>query len=345
MIVANTLAAETLSFETRPVPELTTGTALIKVEHVTLCGTDLHIWEGEYLNPFPIVQGHEFVGRIHALAEPHAVLGPGDRVVVSPMRYCRECHACRTGRHNVCERVSVLGCYEDGALSEYVLAPVDSLWTVPEGVPGELAPLSEPASIAMQAVRRGRPREGELALVIGCGPIGIIATRYLRDLGVDVVAVDTLAARTATAWEFGASGTLVIDATAPFPSAVDISTASDDEPRPVTLVIEATGSPAAFAAALDVAAPTGRVVAVGISDRKTQIPLRTIPLKELDVMGSRNSLELIGEGLALIERHRPLFASLLSHRFGFEELERALEVMRTDSANVRKVLVTMDGVI
>ncbi|SDH10020.1 Threonine dehydrogenase [Sinosporangium album] len=353
MKAATTVAAGTLEYQERPIPTPTAGTALVRVEHVTLCGTDLHIWQGEYLNPFPIVQGHEVVGRVEQVADSDtsdtsdasgASIACGDTVVLSPVRSCGACYACRVGRPNVCERVSVLGCYEDGALAQYILAPVETLRKVPPGLPSELAPLGEPASIAMQAVRRSRAHAGELALVIGCGPIGLISTLYLRELGVDVVAADTLPERAETAKEFGAVEAIVVDPAAAFPTGPQISAlTATDSTRPVTVVIEATGSPSAFAAALDVAAPTGRVVAVGISDRDARLPLRTIPLKELDILGSRNSLDLIGDGLRLIARHQERFARLITHRFGFHQIERAFDVMHTQAEHVRKVLVTVDG--
>ncbi|PXY23366.1 2-deoxy-scyllo-inosamine dehydrogenase [Prauserella coralliicola] len=341
MRVANTIEAGRLEFQERLLPWVGRGAALIRVEHVTLCGTDLHIWEGEYMNPFPIVQGHEFVGLVEALAADETGAIVGERVVVSPVRACGRCHACCAGRSNVCQEVSVLGCYEDGALADYVLAPIEALRRVPEGLPAELAPLSEPASIALQAVGRGRPEQGELALVIGCGPIGLIAALALADAGVDVIAADTLASRAEAAVGYGAKTTLTVDPAAAFPTARELARAAGDESRPITLVIEATGAPAAFAAALDVAAPTARVVAVGISDGHVSVPIRTIPFKELDVLGSRNSLDLIDDGLALIRRHSDAFAGLITHRYRFEQVEQALDALRAEASTVRKVLVSL----
>ena len=344
MRVANTTAPRTIEFVERPLPAVQRGTALVRVEHVTLCGTDFHIWEGEYLNPFPIVQGHEIVGTVASIQSDHPAFQIGSRVAVSPVRTCGKCHACSVGRSNVCRDVSVLGCYEDGAFAEFIAVPISALHSVPETVPSALAPLSEPASIALQAVQRGRPQAGELALVIGCGPIGLIATLALREAGVDVVAADTVLSRTDTAREFGAASTVVIDVSAPFPTGSEIASAIGDSERPVTLIIEATGSPAAFIGAVEIAAPTARVVAVGISDREVTIPMCAIPLKELDILGSRNSLNLIDEGLRLIERNPEHFAALVTHRFAFEEIEQALSVMRTDPAAVRKVLISFEGV-
>lgn len=342
--VANTLSPRELVFEDRPQPHPGPGTALVRIEYVTLCGTDLHIWEGEYLNPFPIVQGHEAVGVVERIAPGADGVHEGERVVISPVRSCGKCHACSIGRANVCADVSVLGCYENGTLAQFVLAPIAALRPVPEDVPTELAPLSEPASIALQAVGRGRPETGELAVVFGCGPIGLIAILALRRQGVDVVAIDTIEERARFATQFGAAGSVALTAGTGLPSAGELAELAGSDPaRPITLVIEATGSPAALSSAVDIAAPTGRVVVVGISDRDVTLPVKSIPYKELDILGSRNSLDLIGEGLELISANRSAFEKLITHRFAFEDSAAALQCMREDAATVRKVLITVNG--
>lgn len=340
--VARTRGPRDLVFESSEIPEPGPGTAIVRIEHVTLCGTDLHIWEGEYLNPFPIVQGHELVGVVEDLREDGSGVRVGSRVVVSPVRSCGACYACRIGRANVCEQVSVLGCYEDGALAERILAPIDSLRIVPESVPAELAPLAEPASIALQAVHRGRPVRGELALVLGCGPIGLIAILALRGLGVDVVAVDTVDARARFAEQLGAAASVTLDVDSRMPMPGDLAAlAGGGVDRPVTLVIEATGSSSALNSAVEIVAHAGRVVMVGISDRDVTLPQRSIPFKEIDILGSRNSLDRIGEGLELIAANPAEFAQLITHRYAFGDTAAALQVMRTDPASVRKVLISI----
>ena len=339
---ARTLSPERMVFEDLPLARPRCGEAVVRVEHVTLCGTDLHIWEGEYLNPFPIIQGHEAAGIVEEVADTDDAHLIASRVVISPVRSCGACHACRVGRSNVCERLSVLGCYEDGTLAHRVVVPTSSLRSVPGEVPPELAPLSEPASIALQAVRRGRPVAGELALVLGCGPIGLIATMALRQSGVDVVAVDTIEERARSAQHFGANGSFALTPGEDFPSRAEIAAAAGNDPdRAVSLVVEATGSPTALVSAMDAVAHAGRVVIVGISDRDVTLPQRTIAFKELDVVGSRNSADLIPDGLALIAQNQPAFRSLITHRFAFDDTADALLALQTDTAQVRKVLITI----
>ncbi|MDD0856815.1 alcohol dehydrogenase catalytic domain-containing protein [Arthrobacter alpinus] len=214
MLRAHTIKRRTIEFREDKIPELTPGHALVRVQHVALCGTDLHIWDDDYPTELPLVQGHEFVGIVEAInhgpaeTQGRTQLSVGTPVAVSPMVYCNACGPCRAGRYNVCESISCLGCYEDGALAEVVSVPVDKLHVLPEGMPMRLAVLGEPGSIAMHAVNRGTPVAGETALVLGCGPIGLLATLFLTERGVKVIASDLSAARLELASAFGAVATL-----------------------------------------------------------------------------------------------------------------------------------------
>ncbi|PXY36633.1 alcohol dehydrogenase catalytic domain-containing protein [Prauserella flavalba] len=322
--VARTLARERIEIEEVPEPRPGPGEALVRVHTVTLCGTDLHIWEDDYATELPIVQGHEIAGLVES-APAGSGFGPGDRVAVSPMRWCGTCYACALGRVNACRSSSCLGCYEDGGLAELIAVPVTDLHRVPDGMPTGLAALAEPASIAMQAVLRGRPEKGECALVLGCGPIGLLATLHLTSLGVDVVAADTAADRSAFARRFGAVETVVPGA-GPVPA----------EP---SLVIEATGSPTAFTTAVETVTTAGRVVLVGISDRPVTLPMRTLPVKDLDLLGSRNSVRRMGEALELLDAHPEAAAALVTHRVPFADIGDAFPLLRSRDRLVGKVAV------
>jgi L-gulonate 5-dehydrogenase len=344
MRVAVTVSKENIEYREREDPVVTAGHALVRIHSLTLCGTDLHIWEDDYATELPIIQGHEFVGIIEALASDAAVgaFSIGDRVAVSPMFYCGACYACRAGRVNACQHMSIYGCYEDGALVELMNIPLEKLYPIPETLPMELASLCEPMSIAMQAVNRGRPVAGEKALVLGSGPIGLLATLYLAELGVDVIAADTVAKRCEFARRFGATDTILIDPAADFPNreqAALISAWTNGEGP--SLVLEATGQPASLNNAIDVVTTAGRVVLVGISDRTASLTMRIVPIKELDLLGSRNSKNLIAESLELINRHQDEAQALITHRFDFDNLTQAFEMMRSRTEMVGKIAIDM----
>ena len=342
MLIARTVAKETIRYQDAPELALQPGHALVRVHNVTLCGTDLHIWEDDYPAGLPVIQGHEFAGVVESIGRNDAGVRAGDRVAVSPMVYCGECRPCRLGRFNICENIGCIGCYSDGALVELLSVPVEKLCPVPDGLELDLAAMAEPASIAMQAVNRGRPAPGETALVLGSGPIGLLAALYLTDLGVRVVCADTEPDRLELASAFGAVDTLLVDPCADFPGtdqAVRLDALTDSSGP--SLVIEATGVPSSLETGIRLVASAGRIVQVGISARTASVPMNAVPFKEIDLLGSRNSLNLIPAGLELLARHRDEARTLMTHRFRFEDLQQAFELMRSRTEPVGKIVVDM----
>ncbi|MEO3941784.1 alcohol dehydrogenase catalytic domain-containing protein [Paenarthrobacter nicotinovorans] len=356
MLSAITVAKETISFQDSPDPTVEPGHALVRVHNVTLCGTDLHIWEDDYPTELPLIQGHEFSGIVETLGPEvpcdagvtgrATATGPafsiGDRVAVNPIIYCGECRPCRTGRYNVCQNVGCLGCYSNGAFTELISVPVEKLCPVPDDLPLDIAAMGETASIAMQAVNRGRPEPGETALVLGSGPIGLLATLYLTELGVNVICADTEQHRLDLAVEFGAADTLLVAPGTDFPDEHQthrLDTLTDGYGPQV--VIEATGVPSSLENAIRLVASAGRIVQVGISPRLANVSMKDIPYKELDLLGSRMSLNLIPEGLALLARHPGQARTLMTHRFAFSDLEKAYRLMQGRTEKIGKVLIQM----
>lgn len=346
MRVARTVSKETIRYEEAPEPRPSRGHAVVRVRSVTLCGTDVHIWEDDYATPLPMVQGHEFSATITAL-HPDDEGGPfavGDRVAVSPYAECGACYACSIGRPNACAHMSVYGCYdEDGALAEFMLVPLDRTHRLPDGLPLDLAPLWEPVSISLQAVRRGRAAAGERVLVSGAGPIGLFALLALREVGCSVAVLDTDAGRLAIAAELGAETALEVRPGFPDAAQRGEIDAWTDGKGP-SLVIDATGAPASLRTAVDLVAAAGRVVAVGISDRELTLSMRALPVKEIDLLGSRNSLHM-ADALDLLDRNQDACRALITHRFGFDELDAAFRLLRDrstpegETARVGKVAI------
>ncbi|MCQ9165423.1 alcohol dehydrogenase catalytic domain-containing protein [Arthrobacter sp. STN4] len=341
MLAVRTVSAGTLEYADVPRPRLGPGQALVRVEFATLCGTDLHIFEDDYTSELPLIQGHELAGTVMATAPGVDGVCIGDRVAIDPLINCGGCAACRQGRGNVCPHQVVLGCYCDGGLVEYLAVAAPKLHRIPDSLPTDLGAVAEPTAISMEAVKRSRAVAGETALVLGAGPIGLLATLALHDLGVTVVTADTLPDRLGMARKFGAGHTLLIDPASGFPAAelaAAIGTHAPDGPQ---LVIEATGVPSSQLNALTAVAPAGRVVQVGISTRPAAFPMNLLPFKEVDLLGSRNSQGLIPEALALISRYPDTVRGLLTHRFGVHDLRTAFQTMQDTTQRVGKILIDM----
>ena len=339
MLTARTVARETLSFDETPLPALTPGHALVEIHAVSLCGTDPHIFEDDFPTDLPLVQGHEMAGIIRD-ADTVGGLQVGDRVAIDPVVACGTCRACRIGRDNVCQNLSVLGCYEDGGFVEVLSVPVDRLCPVPDDLPLEVAAVGEPASISLQAVSRAEPAAGETALVLGCGPIGLLAALGLSERGVTVVAADTDPDRVALARTFGAAHAFEVGRE--FPDAGQRATLDAlTEGAGPEIVIEATGVPASLENAIRLIAPAGRIVQVGISSRSVGLKIKDLTDKEIDLRGSRNSRRLIPEGLAMLARHPEAADALLTHRFPFSRLAEAFHTMSDRTIPTGKILILM----
>jgi L-gulonate 5-dehydrogenase len=270
-----------------------------------------------------------------------SALAAGTRVAIDPLNTCGECQACRRGRGNVCPQLTVLGCYGDGGFAEYVVVPQERLHPIPDSIPSDLAAVVEPISISLEAVTRGRATGDDVVLVLGAGPIGLLATLALHDLGATVVTADTLPNRLELAARFGADHTLLIDPSADFPAEQLAEYIGEQAPDGPDLVIEATGVPSSLTNAIRAVAPAGRVVQVGISTRPTNFPLNLVPFKEVDILGSRNSQGLIPQALELIGRHQETVRSLLTHRFPVEDLDAAFATLSDPSQDVGKILIDM----
>lgn len=162
----------------RPVPG--DNEALIKIKTVGICGTDIHAWAGN--QPFfsyPRVLGHEICGEIIESGKNIHNFNIGQQVAVIPYISCQQCPACKRGRTNCCEKISVIGVHQDGGFSEYLSVPVANILPA-DGIDPQAAALIEPFAISAHAVRRAAIAPGEQVLVVGAGPIGLGAAAIAK---------------------------------------------------------------------------------------------------------------------------------------------------------------------
>ncbi len=322
--------------EERPIPEPGEGQALVRVSTGGMCGTDLASYRGS--NPlvaYPIVPGHELCGEVVDV-RGDGPFSPGDRVVVDPVRSCGSCRPCRLGRPNCCEDIRVMGVHRDGGWAEYIIVDINRLFHAPEGVPPEVAALCEPYAIGAYANQRGEVREGESVVVIGAGTIGLAALQVAKARGARVLSVDVVPRKLELARRMGAD--MAVDARGDVEGAVREFTGGEGP----DVVIEAVGRPETMRRAVELAAPAGRVVAVGVVGGDISFPGPVFYRKELDFRGSRNSLgqfpqviRWIGEGKLTPDR-------MITHRFPMERAGEALAFMDAHPEEVSKIVLFWD---
>ena len=156
----------------RPLPQRKPGEALVRIRRIGVCGTDMHIYQGNQpYFVYPRVMGHELSGEI-VEAEKGSTLKPGDPVYIVPYLHCGHCIACRAGKTNCCMSLKVLGVHIDGGMCEYLALPETHLFKA-EGITLDEAAMVEFLAIGAHAVARAKVSRGERALVVGSGPIGV----------------------------------------------------------------------------------------------------------------------------------------------------------------------------
>lgn len=161
---------------------------LIRVAFAGICGSELSGYLGHNaLRVPPLVMGHEFSGEIAALgAEAQArnpALERGQAVTVNPMIFCGACHFCARGLNHLCVSRRLIGAHLPGAYAEYVCAPAELALPLPEGMPLRIGALTEPAAVAVRIGETAGRLDGEAALILGAGPIGLLALQALRANG------------------------------------------------------------------------------------------------------------------------------------------------------------------
>jgi 2-desacetyl-2-hydroxyethyl bacteriochlorophyllide A dehydrogenase len=249
---------------------------VVDVSACGLCGTDLHILQGEFAPSLPIIPGHEFAGVVADVGTQVTELRTGDRVAVDPSLYCHECRYCRVGRNNLCERWAAIGVSEPGGAAEYALAPVANCVPLPEHVRTEDATLIEPLSCAIRGYDVLRTQLASRVLIYGCGTMGLMMLQLGKLTGAaSIDMVDLNPHRLATAERLGCTATS--------PSADQL-----DRPEGWDVVIDATGNERAIQDGLGRIAKGGTFLQFGVADyaaRATIEPYR-IYNQEITITGS-----------------------------------------------------------
>jgi 2-desacetyl-2-hydroxyethyl bacteriochlorophyllide A dehydrogenase len=293
-----------------------------------ICGTDLHLLDGELpYRPYPVIPGHEFAGTVVATGPGVTEFAAGDRVAADPNLSCGECHQCRIGHENLCARYDALGVTVDGACAEYVTVPVGKCFRLPDAVPLEHAPLIEPLSCAVHGFDLLPGRVGEHYLIYGAGTMGLLMTQLAARAGAATVSVvDLNADRLTVASRLGAAHTAVH---------ADLF----DRPEGWEVVIDCTGAVRAIEDGLTRVRPGGTFELFGVAPAgatATFSPFR-IYRDEIRIVGSMAVLHSFGRAVDLLAAGAIDAGTMISHRFPLDAYTDAVDAFRAGSG--RKLLV------
>ena len=321
--------------ETRPLPQPGRGEVRVKVRLAGICGSDSHIFHGH--NPFaqyPRVIGHEFFGVIDDIGEGVDAARLGERVSVDPVISCGHCYPCSVGKPNVCTSLVVLGVHRDGGFSEYAAVPAQNAHRIPDDVPDESAVMVEPFTIAANVTGQVNPRETDIALIYGAGPMGLTTLQALKGVyGVQqVIVADRIPERLEMARQSGADR--VVDN-----SQEPLDAWFAREQIKPTLIVDAACHPSILPQAITLASPAARIAIMGFSSDPCTIVQQGITGKELSIFSSRLNANKFPQVISWLQEKRIAPEKLITHRFPYQQVGEAMTVFEKDQKACCKVLL------
>lgn len=301
----------------RQVPKVNSGEVLVKIAYAGICGSDIHGYEGT--NPFmvyPRILGHEVSGTI--AEDPMGQWSAGTKVVVDPVVACGKCYACRVGRHNVCRDLEVFGVHRDGGYQEIVAVPRQNIALVPTDMDLSVAALAEPISIGFQAAYRSRLNADDFLLILGAGTIGLMVAAVAKSMGARVAITDISDYRLGMAKQVGADHTLNVAEQPDVDTFVKDLTGGEGP----SVVIEAVGLPKTIEQSVELVAPAGRVVVLGLV-KEVKISMQQLFKKEVDLLGSRLNTNMFPQAVKLLSEQTSTLRPFISKIYPYTEADEA----------------------
>ena len=322
-------------FEDRmPLP--TEGEVLVRVKAAGICGSDLHIYQGERSDvELPRILGHELVGEVESAGSGVTGFSKGDRVTIDPVVSCGECISCRRGYDNLCNTVKCLGVQVDGGFCDYIAVPEQKVYPLPHGLPWEKASLIEPFSIGAEVLARSGVLKGDKVLVLGAGTIGLCILQAMKIAGAEVLITDFVDSRLETARRMGADRA-VNGKTGDMAAELSDFTGGFG----ADVVVEAVGMPRLLEESLGYAAPGGCIVVLGFHPEPAKIPEVMVVKKELKIVGSRMNCRRFPQVIEWVKKGLVDPEPLISAVYPFEKIDTAFQDILKGPEKFLKVLIT-----
>jgi L-iditol 2-dehydrogenase len=312
---------------------------VIRVAAIGVCGSDVHYFRhgriGTLVAAQPIVLGHEAAGEVVAVGDKVTLLKVGDRVTIEPQRPCGHCEQCWSGAYNLCPDVIFMANPpHHGAFARRVVNPADFTFKIPDHLSYEEAALIEPLAVGFWACERLNVKAGSSVLVIGAGPIGVLAAQVAHARGASRIVVSDISEE-----RLGSLNKGLVD--------VRGWTAHNagSDPRfnnvgDVDFVIECSGAPAAVHNALPKIRPRGGLALVGINlNGAAPIDLWPAMARELSIHGVYRYAGIYPRAIALAASRQVNLGAVITHRFPLEETQAALGQSARDMTSVKSIVI------
>lgn len=311
-----------------PIPEVGNHEIRIKVQASGICGTDIHIYRGDYLGSYPIIPGHEFAGIVDAIGEGVTRFSVADHVAVEPNISCNNCSACFNGRPNFCENWQAVGVTRPGGFAEYVVVPETAAFSI-----GTLdfaqGSFMEPLSCVLYGVQKAHVNLADKILIMGAGPIGILLLKTVLTQGAsEVTQLDSNMKRLELAQKSGAK---YIE--------TDITKLSNEA---FDMIIDATGVPFLLEKSIDLARKGGSILWFAVPKKESTVTLPPFKIfeKGLHIVSSYTSVQNSTQAVRMLETGKIDVSDVISHRLPLEDFVKGVEAIEKREEGVLKILIT-----
>lgn len=316
---------------------------LVRIRCVGICGSDVHYFLegriGDQIVKEKIILGHEASGEVVEVGKEVKKLKKGDKVAIEPGISCGKCESCKKGKPNTCPYVKFLGTPPiNGAFREYIVMPEENLIKIPEELGYEEGVLSEPLAIGVYAVKLSKMEIGDDVAILGTGPIGLSILFAVRESGADRIFVsDLIEERLEFAKKLGADFTV----DAKNEDIVEVVKKFTNN-RGVDISFEAAGKRDTFRQVIHTTKICGKSVLVGIPSEDTvEFEAHIMRRKELKLINVRRSAFCTEIALNLMKKSKLPFSQIITHKYPFEKIEEALNLVAEYKDGVIKCLVTL----
>jgi 2-desacetyl-2-hydroxyethyl bacteriochlorophyllide A dehydrogenase len=306
------------------VPAVRDNQLLVRTGATTICTSDLaDIRENAFGVKLPAVIGHEGAGTVVKTGAAVTTFRVGDRVACHPVHPCGKCPTCRRGLRHLCTELEHFGLNLPGTFAEYFVVREDCARVIPDGIPFTTAALAEPICVCLEALEQARVKSGDRLLILGDGPFGVLMARLAQSRKLGRLTI-------AGQHDFR----LAFAGTAEKVNVTKQSLTGDYD-----AVILAVASAEVVGQGLSRLVPRGRLVLFAAATQPVPVDLFHVHMKELEIVGACNDLNLFDRAMRLL----PEAAPLVTHRFALEDFRQALKLASTGHDSAMKIAFEFTG--
>jgi L-iditol 2-dehydrogenase len=313
------------------IPKISEDEILIKVIYAGVCGTDIHSYKGEnrFIKSYPIILGHEFVGKIFSVGRNISRFSVGQIVTAEPIITCNKCEYCKRGDYNLCTNLI----YMEGAFSEYVVEREQNTFHVPKSIRLENAIFIEPLAVAIHSIKMAGIKKGLSILVLGAGTIGQLIIQLARLYGAGYIIV-LARSKLEFAKKNGANQTLNIDIYSELSEILKII-----EKDSIDVVFDCISNSFSISISLEIIKKGGKIIIIGLSKSESTIDLLRVMIKELKIFGSSLYRKNFPEAIRMIKNNQIKLDGFISKVFNFKNINNAFKkIIKEQNKNIKCIV-------